>query len=197
MERDREVNAALEADGWTVIRVWGSEITHDVETVADRIEIVYQEKRAERGKKRGSLKVVDVVAAIVVRDGAVLATQRGYGDWEGWWEFPGGKIEPGETPQAALVREIHEELNAEIAVGDCLCTAEYDYPEFHLSMRCYLCELVDPEFQLLEHHAARWLTADSIGEVRWLPADEQVVDAIKRELGSRGTQAFQTFKDFT
>ena len=125
------------------------------------------------------MKSIDVVGAVIVRDGAILATQRGYGDWEGWWEFPGGKVEQGETPQQALAREIAEELNAQIEVGDYLCTAEYDYPTFHLSMRCYLCSLADRDFELLEHHAARWLTAERIDEVRWLPADIQVVDAIK------------------
>ena len=126
-----------------------------------------------------ALKQVKVVAAVVVRQGQILATQRGYGDYENWWEFPGGKVEPGESPEQALVREIHEELNAAIEVGDYLCTAEYDYPTFHLSMRCYLCCLVDEGFELLEHHAARWLDAATIDDVQWLPADVQVVEAIK------------------
>lgn len=125
------------------------------------------------------MKSIDVVGAIIVRGDTILATQRGYGEWEGWWEFPGGKVEAGETPEQALAREIEEELNASINVGDYLCTAEYDYPTFHLSMRCYLCSLVDESFELLEHHAARWLTVEHIDEVRWLPADVQVVDAIK------------------
>ena len=125
------------------------------------------------------MKNVDVVGAVIVRGNAVLATQRGYGEWEGWWEFPGGKIEAGETPEQALAREIYEELNALIDVGGYLCTAEYDYPTFHLSMRCYLCKLIDESFELLEHHAARWLTAEHIEEVKWLPADVQVVEAIK------------------
>ena len=126
-----------------------------------------------------ALKQVKVVAAVVVRQGQILATQRGYGDYENWWEFPGGKVEPGESPEQALVREIHEELNAAIEVGDYLCTAEYDYPTFHLSMRCYLCRLVDEGFELREHHAARWLDAATIDDVQWLPADVQVVEAIK------------------
>ena len=125
------------------------------------------------------MKSIDVVGAIIVRDDAILATQRGYGEWEGWWEFPGGKVEEGETPEQALTREIREELNASIEVGDYLCTAEYDYPTFHLSMRCYLCTLADESFELLEHRAARWLTAEHIDKVRWLPADVQVIDAIK------------------
>ena len=125
------------------------------------------------------MKTIDVVGAIIVRGGAVLATQRGYGEWEGWWEFPGGKIEEGETAEQALVREIAEELNASVSVGGYLCTAEYDYPAFHLSMKCYLCTLADESFELREHHAARWLTSADIDEVKWLPADIQVVDAIK------------------
>lgn len=124
------------------------------------------------------LKRIEVVAAVIVRDAAVLATQRGYGEWEGWWEFPGGKVEPGETPEQALVREIREELDTHIDVGAYLCTAEYDYPTFHLSMRCYLCTLADERFQLLEHHAARWLSRSHVGEVKWLPADTQVIDAL-------------------
>ena len=129
-----------------------------------------------------ALKRIEVVAAIIVRAGKVLATQRGYGDWEGWWEFPGGKVEAGEAPEQAIVREIHEELNAAINVGDYLCKAEYDYPTFHLSMRCYLCSLVDERFELLEHHAARWLDVAHLDDVQWLPADVQVVQAIKSKM---------------
>ena len=126
-----------------------------------------------------SLKRVEVVAAIIVRGNTVLATQRGYGEFEGWWEFPGGKVDAGETPEEALVREIHEEMNAAITVERYLCTAEHDYETFHLSMRCYICSLVDDKFELLEHHAAKWLNAAHLDEVKWLPADVQVVDAIK------------------
>ena len=126
-----------------------------------------------------ALKQVEVVAAIVVRNDEVLATQRGYGEFEGWWEFPGGKVEEGELPEQALAREIHEELNADIEVGNYLCTAEYDYPTFHLNMRCYLCRLADENFELLEHHAARWLDVESLDDVKWLPADLQVVAAIR------------------
>lgn len=129
-----------------------------------------------------ALKRIEVVAAIIVRAGKVLATQRGYGDWEGWWEFPGGKVEAGEAPEQAIVREIHEELNAAINVGNYLCTAEYDYPTFHLSMRCYLCSLVDERFELLEHHAARWLDVAHLDDVQWLPADVQVIQAIKSQM---------------
>ena len=126
-----------------------------------------------------TLKRVPVVAAVIVRQGKILATQRGYGEFEGWWEFPGGKVEQGETPEQALVREIHEELNTTIAVGEYLCTAEYDYPSFHLSMRCYLSTLVDKSFELLEHHSARWLDLQTLADVKWLPADIQVVEAIR------------------
>lgn len=126
-----------------------------------------------------ALKRIEVVAAIIVRQDTILATERGYGEFEGWWEFPGGKVEPGETPEQALVREIHEELNCDIKVNDYLCTAEYDYPTFHLSMRCYLSELADDSFELLEHHAARWLNRAELDNVKWLPADLQVIEAIR------------------
>jgi len=126
-----------------------------------------------------SKKVVPVVAAIIVKDTHVLATQRGYGDFAGGWEFPGGKVEEGEDPREALVREIREELGAEIMVGDHLVTAEYDYEKFHLSMRCYVSSLLSDHVSLLEHSDARWLSADTIDSVEWLPADVQVVDAIK------------------
>ena len=130
------------------------------------------------------MKTVKVVAAII-RDGdKVFATQRGYGEYKDGWEFPGGKIEPGETPQQALVREIKEELDTDIAVGDCLTTVEYDYPEFHLSMDCFLCHIKKGELTLLEHEAARWLPADDLKQVDWLPADVLVTEAIER--GSSG-----------
>ena len=106
-----------------------------------------------------------------MRNGRVFATQRGYGDWKDWWEFPGGKIEPGETPPQALVREIREELDAEIKVGDLIRTVEWDYPAFHLTMHCYWCTL-ESSVTLLEHEAARWLEASELRFVCWLPADE-------------------------
>lgn len=127
-----------------------------------------------------ALKQVEVVAAIIVRKNKILATQRGYGEFEGWWEFPGGKVEQGEQPEQALVREIREELNAGVEVGNLLCTAEFDYPAFHLNMRCYFCKLVDERFELIEHHAARWLDYASIDDVKWLPADLQVIAAIRK-----------------
>ena len=128
------------------------------------------------------MKTIDVVAAIIVKDDQILATQRGYGEFEGGWEFPGGKVEPGESPETAIVREIHEELDAQIAVDDFLVQVEHDYPTFHLSMKCYLCSL-ESNFQLLEHHAAKWLSRENIDAVDWLPADVKVVDALKERWG--------------
>ena len=129
------------------------------------------------------MKTISVVAAIILREGAdagrqVLSTQRGYGDWKGWWEFPGGKVEEGESPEAALEREIREELACEIRVGEYLDTIEYDYPAFHLSMRCYACSLAGGEPELLEHESAAWLSAESLRSVKWLPADLLILDKV-------------------
>ena len=128
------------------------------------------------------MKTIEVVAAIIIKDGQVFATQRGYGEWQGWWEFPGGKIEPGETPEAALTREIQEELNAGITVGDLLQTIEWDYPAFHLTMRCYLCALNSDQLQLNEHSASAWLTKETLTTVKWLPADLGLLDEIEKLL---------------
>ena len=125
------------------------------------------------------MKTIEVVAAIIVRGGEVFATQRGYGEWRGWWEFPGGKIEPGECPQEALVREIREELDAEIEVGGLLETVEWDYPAFHLTMHCFMCTLMSESMHLNEHEASAWLTRDTLDSVKWLPADAGLVDIIK------------------
>ncbi|MDY5423585.1 (deoxy)nucleoside triphosphate pyrophosphohydrolase [Hornefia butyriciproducens] len=130
------------------------------------------------------MKSIEVVAAIIRRNDRILATQRGYGEFKDGWEFPGGKTERGETPQQALVREIKEELKSEIRVGEKLCTIEYDYPKFHLTMHCFWCDLLDGEPVLLEHEAARWLTADELNSVDWLPADVQVVEAILADSAS-------------
>ena len=124
------------------------------------------------------MKTIEVVAAIIVRNGQVFATQRGYGDWKDWWEFPGGKMEPGESPQEALVREIREELDAEIEVGRLLETVEWDYPAFHLTMHCFLCSVKSESMHLNEHEAAAWLSSDTIRSVCWLPADEGLIPKI-------------------
>ena len=125
------------------------------------------------------MKTIKVVAAVIKDNGRIFATQRGYGDFKGGWEFPGGKIEEGETPQEALKREIREELDAEIVVGDLIDTIEYDYPTFHLSMDCFWCKIVNGNLVLKEHQAARWLDKDTITDVQWLPADIELVEKIK------------------
>lgn len=133
------------------------------------------------------MKTVRVVAAIVKAvneqgENMIFATQRGYGEFKDGWEFPGGKIEAGETPQEALKREIREELDTEIAVGELFDTVEYDYPAFHLSMDCFWCTFVSGEPVLKEHEAARWLTKEQLGEIDWLPADISLVDKIRYEM---------------
>ena len=128
------------------------------------------------------MKRIEVVAAVIVRDDEVLATRRGYGEWQGWWEFPGGKMEAGESPRDALRREIREELDAEIEVGRLLETVEWDYPSFHLTMHCFICSLVSGSMNLNEHEAAAWLTKENIGSVKWLPADEGLIGRIRQIL---------------
>jgi 8-oxo-dGTP diphosphatase len=125
------------------------------------------------------MKRIEVVAAIIRKEGRIFATQRGYGEWKDWWEFPGGKMEPGETPEEALKREIREELSTEIRVDELLCTVEYDYPKFALTLHCYLCSLVTEALHLNEHEAARWLANDELDSVKWLPADREVIEKIK------------------
>ena len=150
------------------------------------------------------MKQIEVVAAIISKDDKILATQRGYGEWKDWWEFPGGKMEAGETPEEALKREIREELSTEISVDEFLCTVEYDYPKltsgracslseepkqallssrstaaFHLTMHCYICSLLTESLHLNEHEAAKWLTKDELDNVRWLPADLNVIQELK------------------
>ena len=130
------------------------------------------------------MKIVNVVAAIILKklpDGTmqVFATQRGYGDFKDGWEFPGGKVEPDETPESALTREIREELATEIKVGDYIDTIEYDYPNFHLSMRCYACSVISGKLELLEHENAAWLSKENLKTVNWLPADVTILDKVE------------------
>lgn len=133
------------------------------------------------------MKTIRVVAAVIKsvnKEGrpVIFATQRGYGEFEGGWEFPGGKIETGETPQEALTREIMEELDTEIIVGNLIDTIEYDYPTFHLSMDCFWCEIVKGDLVLKEHEAARWLEKEALNSVEWLPADITLIENIRREM---------------
>ncbi len=123
-------------------------------------------------------KNIEVVAAIIRKEDKIFATQRGYGEWKDWWEFPGGKVEAGEMPKDALKREIREELSTEISVDDFLCTVEYDYPKFHLTMHCYVCSLLTEALHLNEHEAARWLKNNELDSVKWLPADKIVVEQL-------------------
>lgn len=125
------------------------------------------------------MKVIKVVAAIIIDQGKVFATQRGYGEFKDRWEFPGGKIEQGETPQQALKREIREELDTEIEAGELFETVEYDYPNFHLTMQCFLCTIKSGDLVLKEHEAAKWLTRETLDSVDWLPADKGLVERIR------------------
>ena len=125
------------------------------------------------------MKTINVVAAIIIKDQKIFATQRGYGEFKNGWEFPGGKIESGESPEHALEREIREELDAKIRVGELFDTIEYDYPNFHLSMKCFLCSLISDQLTLREHEAAKWLTKENLSSVEWLPADLTIIDKLK------------------
>lgn len=125
------------------------------------------------------MKTIEVVAAVIKNENKIFATQRGYGEFKDGWEFPGGKIETGETPEEALIREIKEELNTEIKVGRLLDTVEYDYPKFHLTMHCYLCTIKSGKLELKEHEAAKWLTEDTLDSVEWLPADLGLIEKMK------------------
>lgn len=125
------------------------------------------------------MKTINVVAAIIIKDNKIFATQRGYGEFKDGWEFPGGKVEQGEAPENAIVREIKEELDTVVEVKEYFDTVEYDYPNFHLSMKCYICTVVSGKLELLEHEAAKWLDKDSLDSVAWLPADLGLVDKLK------------------
>lgn len=128
------------------------------------------------------MKTIRVVAAVILSEGKIFATQRGYGEFKGGWEFPGGKIEDGETPEVALKREISEELETKIRVGEMIDTIEYDYPNFHLSMDCFWCEIVSGKLVLKEHEAARWLDKENLYSVEWLPADVSLIEKIALKL---------------
>lgn len=134
------------------------------------------------------MKQITVSGAIILRTNPgtnkkeLFATQRGYGDWKGWWEFPGGKLEAGETPEQCIEREIREELATEVKAEKILVVVEYDYPEFHLTMHCILCSIVSGELKLLEHEAAKWLTKETLCSVKWLPADELILDNVYQYL---------------
>lgn len=131
------------------------------------------------------MKMIRVVAAVIREKDRIFATARGYGEYKGSWEFPGGKIEPGESPQQALVREIHEELDTDILVGNLIDTIEYDYPAFHLSMDCFWCTVRKGSLTLREAEAAKWLSAETLDTVDWLPADQSLLDKIRQELRKR------------
>lgn len=126
------------------------------------------------------MKTINVVAAVIRHEDKIFATQRGYGDFKDGWEFPGGKVEEGETPEQALIREIKEELDTKIRVGELIDIVEYDYPNFHLSMKCYWCEIESGDLVLKEHEASKWLGKDELGSVEWLPADLGLIEKIRK-----------------
>ncbi|MDD7442271.1 MAG: (deoxy)nucleoside triphosphate pyrophosphohydrolase [Sutterellaceae bacterium] len=132
------------------------------------------------------MKRIEVSAAMILQDGKILATQRGYGEFKDGWEFPGGKVEPGETPEEAIVREIREELGATVRPEKLVTTVECDYPRFHLTMHCFLCTVENGELRLLEHEAAKWLEPGNLHSVAWLPADVEAVKKLEALLAERG-----------
>ena len=137
------------------------------------------------------MKTIEVVAAVICKDDKIFATQRGYGEWKDWWEFPGGKMEPRETPEEALKREIREELSTDISVDEFLCTVEYDYPKFHLVMHCYMCSLLTDSLHLNEHEAAKWLGREELPSVKWLPADVEVIERLLLKMESQSEPSKQ------
>lgn len=136
-------------------------------------------------KRFNAMKTINVVAAVIRDEDKVLATTRGYGEYKGWWEFPGGKIESGETPKEALVREIQEELDIHIEINEYITTVEYDYPQFHLSMQCYFCNRLSGNLTLKEAESSRWLSKEQLNSVKWLPADMILLDYIRVFLEKR------------
>ena len=132
------------------------------------------------------MKKIKVAAAVITDGSRIFATQRGYGNYKDWWEFPGGKLEPGETAEEALKREIVEELDTVITVDEYLTTIEYDYPEFHVSMDCFLCSIVSGSLTLLEHEAARWLPYDDLKQVKWLPSDIKIIELLEDRFKNGG-----------
>ena len=160
--------------GASVVAIRKQSLESFYEKIPQIIDVVEDFRGAEKyfEEDRPTVRVV----AAVIRDGdRIYATQRGYGEYKDGWEFPGGKIEPGETPEEALVREIREELAVTIEVGEKISTIEYDYPKFHLSMDCFWCRIVDGEIHLQEHEAARWLTKEDLAALDWLPADRRLI----------------------
>lgn len=143
------------------------------------VRLIEVRRNGSSERRKGNM---EVVAAIIIKDGQVFATRRGYGDWKGWWEFPGGKMEAGESPEEALRREIREELDAEISIDRLLDTVEWDYPAFHLTMHCFICTLLSESLHLNEHEASAWLTKENLNSVKWLPADEGLIPKIAASL---------------
>ena len=137
------------------------------------------------------MNTIEVVAAVIRKDDKIFTTQRGYGEWKDWWEFPGGKMEPGETQEEALKREIREELSTDISVDEFLCTVEDDYPKFHLVMHCYMCSLLTDSLHLNEHEAAKWLGREELTSVKWLPADVEIIERLLLKLGSQSEPSKQ------
>ena len=135
------------------------------------------------------VKQIIVSGAVILRENngvkEIFVTQRGYGDWKGWWEIPGGKLEPGETPQQCIIREIREELATEVKAEKILGVVDYDYPAFHLTMHCILCSVVSGDLKLLEHEAAKWVNKDTLYDIEWLPADKLILPAIENLLVSK------------
>ena len=193
IQRDGCVSCCLESEGWSVFRFWGEDIKkrtdYCVGIIMDAIKAKSDDKNlnidnvVSYGADSSVRKIIYVVAAVIIKaddNGVkrVFTAQRGYGKFKDLWEFPGGKEELGESPEEALVREIREELDTEIDVGEFIDIIEYDYPDFHLSMECYQCSVVSGKLTLLEHENAKWLSVDELDSVEWLPADISILDKI-------------------